>query len=293
LKSCSIIIPCFNESGAIEATVQEILSTLKPDRIATTEVVVVNDGSTDGSMEILDQLSDELREHPFRVIHHSRNLGYGAALKTGIRRSNSEIICITDADGTYPNQRIPELLSLAEQHDMVVGARTGDDVDYSKIRSIPKMILVPWVSFLCGTTVPDMNSGLRFFRRDVAMNFLNLLPDGFSFTTTITICLLRNRYDVLFTPISYTKRIGKSHIKPIRDTIRFTQLIARTGMYFAPMRLLSPAVVLFGLLFIVSGLHDVIVLKDITDKTILLAFSTINFSMFALLADMIDKRSSH
>ena len=241
MKSCSIIIPCFNESGAIEATIQEILSTLKPDRIATTEVVVVNDGSTDGSMEILDQLSNELSEQPFRVIHHGRNLGYGAALKTGIRRSNSEIICITDADGTYPNQRIPELLSLAEQHDMVVGARTGDDVDYSKIRSIPKMILVPWVSFLCGTTVPDMNSGLRFFRRDVAMNFLNLLPDGFSFTTTITICLLRNRYDVLFTPISYTKRIGKSHIKPIRDTIRFTQLIARTGMYFAPMRLLSPA----------------------------------------------------
>ena len=125
------------------------------------------------------------------------------------------------------------------------------------------------------------------------MNFLNLLPDGFSFTTTITICLLRNRYDVLFTPISYTKRIGKSHIKPIRDTIRFTQLIARTGMYFAPMRLLSPAVALLSVLFIISGLHDVFILKNITDKTILFAFSTLNLLMFALLADMIDKRSSN
>ena len=293
VKSCSIVIPCFNESGAIEATIRDILSTLQSNSVTTAEVVVVNDGSTDGSKETLDQLSKELSEQPFRVIHHSRNLGYGAALKTGIRRSNAEIICITDADGTYPNQRIPDLLTLAESHDMVVGARTGDDVDYSKIRSIPKLILVPWVSFLCGTTVPDMNSGMRVFSRDIAMNFLNLLPDGFSFTTTITICLLRNRYNVLFTPISYTKRIGKSHIKPIRDTIRFTQLIARTGMYFAPMRLLSPAVALFGILFIVSGLHDVFILKNITDKTILFAFSTINVLMFALLADMIDKRSSH
>ena len=139
VKSCSIVIPCFNESGAIEATIRDILSTLEPTRVTTTEVVVVNDGSTDGSKETLDQLSKELSEQPFRVIHHSRNLGYGAALKTGIRRSNAEIICITDADGTYPNQRIPELLTLAENHDMVVGARTGDDVDYSKIRSIPKL----------------------------------------------------------------------------------------------------------------------------------------------------------
>ena len=292
-KSCSIVIPCFNESGAIEKTIREILFALQPDWIKTTEVVVVNDGSTDGSKETLEQLSMELSDQPLRVIHHSRNLGYGAALKTGIRRSNAELICITDADGTYPNQRIPELLALGEQHDMVVGARTGDDVDYSKIRSIPKLILVPWVSFLCGTNVPDMNSGLRVFHRDIAMNFLNLLPDGFSFTTTITICLLRNRYDVLFTPISYTKRIGKSHIKPIRDTVRFTQLIARTGMYFAPMRLLSPAVALLGVLFIVSGLHDVFILKNITDKTILFAFSTLNLLMFALLADMIDKRSSN
>ena len=293
MSSCSIIVPCFNESGAIEATVREILATLELSHATTVEIIVVNDGSTDSSRETLDQLVTELDGQPLRVIHHSRNLGYGAALKTGIRRSNAELICITDADGTYPNQRIPELLSMAEQHDMVVGARTGDDVDYSKIRSLPKLILVPWVSFLCGTTVPDMNSGLRVFRRDLAMNFLNLLPDGFSFTTTITICLLRNRHSVVFTPISYNKRIGKSHIKPIRDTARFIQLIARTGMYFAPMRLLTPIAALFGVFFVVSGLHDVFVLHDITDKTILFAFITMNVLMFALLADMIDKRSAH
>ena len=291
MNSCSIIIPCFNESGAIESTIREIFSSIKPITVSAVEVIVVNDGSTDGSKETLDRLSNELQELPLRVVHHSRNLGYGAALKTGIQRSRAELICITDADGTYPNERIPELLQQAQEHDMVVGARIGQDVDYSKIRSIPKMILVPWVSFLCGANVPDMNSGLRVFHRDIALRYLKILPDGFSFTTTITICFLRNRRHVLFTPISYSRRIGKSHIKPIKDTLRFVQLIARTGMYFAPMRLLMPLCLLFAALFGASALFDILFLQDLTDKTILLAFISINVAMFAMLADMIDKRS--
>ena len=178
-----------------------------------------------------------------------------------------------------------------QELDMVVGARIGPNVEYSKIRSIPKMILVPWVSFLCGTDVPDMNSGLRIFRRDRSLDFLKLLPDGFSFTTTITICLLRNRYAVEFTPISYARRIGKSHIKPIQDTLRFTQLILRTGMYFAPLRLLSPLIVALATLFSISSLYDLTILNNLTDKTVLLGFASLNVFMFALLADMIDKRS--
>jgi hypothetical protein len=174
---------------------------------------------------------------------------------------------------------------------MLVGARIGNDVNYSKIRSIPKMVLVPWVSFLCGSDVPDMNSGLRVFRRTLALDFLKLLPDGFSFTTTITICMLRNKYQVEFTPISYTKRIGKSHIKPVKDTLRFTQLILRTGMYFAPLRLLSPLFIGLAVLFVLSGVYDITVLNNITDKTLLFGFTSLNIFMFALLADMIDKRS--
>ena len=136
-----------------------------------------------------------------------------------------------------------------------------------------------------------MNSGLRIFRRDRTLDFLKLLPDGFSFTTTITICLLRNRFAVEFTPISYTKRIGKSHLRPIRDTLRFTQLILRTGMYFAPMRLLSPLVVALAILFTVSGIYDMTALNNLTDKSVLLEFASLNVFLFALLADMIDKRS--
>ena len=289
----SIIIPCYNEKHAIRETIECIWTVVRKSDIKNVEIIAVNDGSTDGSEHVLNSLAAESQAGELLVIHHNRNQGYGAALKTGIRRSQSDYICITDADGTYPNERIPELIRKITSNDldMVVGARIGENVDYSKIRSIPKMILVPWVSFLCGTEVPDMNSGLRVFRRDRSLDFLKLLPDGFSFTTTITICLLRNRYAVEFIPISYTKRIGKSHIKPIRDTLRFTQLILRTGMYFAPMRLLAPLIAVLAVLFAISGIYDLTALNNLTDKTVLLGFASLNVFLFALLADMIDKRS--
>lgn len=289
----SIIIPCYNERHAIRETIECIWTVVRTSDIKNVEIIAVNDGSTDGSEHVLNSLAAESQAGELLVIHHNRNQGYGAALKTGIRRSQSDYICITDADGTYPNERIPELIRKITSNDldMVVGARIGENVDYSKIRSIPKMILVPWVSFLCGTEVPDMNSGLRIFRRDRSLDFLKLLPDGFSFTTTITICLLRNRYAVEFIPISYTKRIGKSHIKPFRDTLRFTQLILRTGMYFAPMRLLAPLIAALAVLFTLSGIYDLTALNNLTDKTVLLGFASLNVFLFALLADMIDKRS--
>ncbi|MFM9072605.1 MAG: glycosyltransferase family 2 protein [Cyanobium sp.] len=288
----SIVIPCFNERESIGPTILAIMQQLNRQKLSDVEVIVVDDGSSDGSAEVLDILCAQEHEGAgLRIIHHRRNLGYGAALKSGIMRSQAAYICITDADGTYPNDRIPEFLDLLPQHDMVVGARIGEDVTYSKIRSIPKLFLVPWVSFLCGGNVPDMNSGLRAFRRDIALKFLNLLPDGFSFTTTITICFLRNRYDVCFVPIGYTKRIGKSHIKPIRDTLRFVQLIGRTGMYFAPMRLLAPVFVLLFVCFVASAVFDALVLGNLTDKTILFAISSLNVFIFAMLADMIDKRT--
>ena len=289
----SIIIPCYNEKNAIRDTIEWILSVIRDSKLKNVEIIAVNDGSTDGCEQVLNALTKEHHSDDLLVVHHKRNQGYGAALKTGIRRSQSDYICITDADGTYPNDRIPDLIEQisSKDLDMVVGARIGPNVEYSKIRSIPKMILVPWVSFLCGTDVPDMNSGLRIFRRDRSLDFLKLLPDGFSFTTTITICLLRNRYAVEFAPISYARRIGKSHIKPIQDTLRFTQLILRTGMYFAPLRLLSPLIVTLATLFSISSLYDLTILNNLTDKTVLLGFASLNVFMFALLADMIDKRS--
>lgn len=283
--SLTIIVPCFNEIGAIESTVRRLVETMGG------EIIVVDDGSTDGSSDRLDGLEASGDCPQLRVIHHSRNLGYGAAIKTGIRRASHDIIAIVDADGTYPIEAMTGLVEQMARADMVVGARRQSAAGSSSVRRLPKAVLGAYCSWLVGERIPDMNSGMRVFRREVALRYLGVLPDGFSLTTTLTVALMRGRYDVRFVPIEYAFRIGRSKIRPIRDTLGFAQLILRTGMYFAPLRVLSPVVLAFGLAFLASVGFDVLVLDDLTEKTALLLLLTLNSALFALLADMIDKRS--
>ena len=283
----SLIVPCYNE-------VEAILSTLASLRLVLAghgpyELIVVNDGSCDGSGELLRQA--EAADPSLLVVHHPHNRGYGAALKSGIRRATSEWIVITDADGTYPIHRIPDLVAQAQDADMVVGARIGADVKYPLVRQIPKILLKGYASYAAGTPIPDINSGMRVFRRSVTMRFLKILPDGFSFTTSITIAMLTNNYEVVYLPISYGGRIGRSKIRPIRDTLTFVQLVLRTGMYFAPLRVFLPLVGLLLAGFAVSLAYDIWVLHDLTEKTLILLLFALNTALFALLADMIDKRS--
>jgi glycosyltransferase involved in cell wall biosynthesis len=283
----SVLIPCYNEEGAIRESVEQIQKAVSGD--TPFDLIVIDDGSKDKSPEILKEL---LPEHDnLIVVTHKRNRGYGAALKSGLQRAKTDLIVITDADGTYPNERIPELVEMCKDKDMVVGARIGKDVTYSKIRAIPKVFLRAWVSWISGYPVPDINSGLRVFRRDLALKFAGILPDGFSFTTTITLAMLTNYHDVHYEPIGYKHRIGQSKIQPIRDTLRFSMLILRTGTYFAPLRVFFPFVLVLFLLATGSLAYDIFKLQDLTDKTVLLYLFSLNIGMFALLADMIDKRT--
>lgn len=285
----SIVLPAYNEEHAIEDSIRMLMKSLSQED--NYELIVVNDGSTDKTGDLLDAWA-QVRPHSIRVIHHQVNRGYGAALKTGIRAAKSPLIVITDADGTYPHDKILELVQTIFTRDvaMVVGSRTGEKVEYSKIRRIPKVFLKAYISWIAQIDVPDFNSGLRVFKREIVEKFLNILPNGFSFTTTITLAMITNHYPVVFSPINYHKRIGKSKIHPIRDTIRFAQLIVRTGMYFAPLRVLGPiAAILF--LATLGSLGNDIWNMDLTESTLILSMFTINTIMFALLADMIDKRT--
>jgi glycosyltransferase involved in cell wall biosynthesis len=282
----SIVIPCYNEEDAINQTLDEIISTLPKNR--QYEILVVNDGSTDNTGSILEELVPTLDR--VRVIDHESNRGYGAALKTGIRAAESEIVVTTDADGSYPNARIAELVDLCAHYDMVVGARIGKNIQYSKIRAFPKFFLKIWVSWLSMRNVPDINSGLRVFRKNVAEQFIGILSDRFSFTITITLAMLTTYCPTLFVPIDYYPRIGESKIKPIRDTLRFIGLILRTGTYFAPVRAFAPIFVGLFALSILSLVHDIFVLQDLTDKTVILFLFLLNTGMFILVADMLDKR---
>ena len=286
----TLVVPAYNEEGAITETVETLLATLSS--LSQFEILVVNDGSSDGTAAELERL-DAL--HPqLRVITHDRNRGYGAALKTGISRARTPWVGITDADGTYPNERIPEMLGLAEKldADMVVGARIiKDQVTYPLIRKIPKVFLVRWASWLSDYKIPDINSGMRVFKTESVKKFFWVLPDTFSFTTTISIAMLKSRHLVHYMPIGYKARIGNSKIKPIRDTLRFVQLITRTGMYFAPLRVLAPIFLILTLAMLVSLGFDV-AHGNLTDKTVMLFIAAINVIMFALLADMIHRRST-
>ena len=283
----SVLVPCFNEENAIDETVEKLDAALEP--LGDFEILTINDGSTDRTLEHLNAL--QARFPRLRIVNHDRNRGYGAALKTGMRHAASDMIAIMDADGTYPIEDLPRLVALSENFDMVVGARTGSDVTYSKIRKIPKYFLHAWVNWIVNLKVPDINSGMRVFRKEMAQKFVRVLPNGFSFTITITISSLRNNYRVHYEPLNYYRRTGKSKIHPIKDTLRFLQIIGRTGMYFAPLRILMPIIVLLGLGSAGSLAYDVLVLDDLTEKSLVLLMSTFNVAMFAMLADMIDKRS--
>jgi glycosyltransferase involved in cell wall biosynthesis len=281
----SLVIPAYNEEQGISATLDQLQAVLKQS-LYRYEIIVVNDGSSDRTGSILRDRAD------IKLIEHPVNRGYGAALKTGIRYAKYPLIVITDADGTYPNERILDLVALADRADMVVGARIGENVTYSKLRKIPKWFLVHFAQWVTMSRIPDLNSGMRVIRKRTAERFLNILPNTFSFTTTITIAMLTNNYIVHYEPIDYFHRLGKSKIKPIRDTLRFVQLILRTGVYFAPLRIFLPVSGLFFVGFLITICQDVFDRRDLTDRTVILLVAWMQIGMFALLADMIDKRSS-
>lgn len=281
----SVVIPTYNEEQCIADTIDQLTVHLG-ECCDDFEIIVVNDGSTDGTPHILRERTD------IRLIEHAGNCGYGAALKTGIRHARFPLIVITDADGTYPSEHLPRLLERAAHADMVVGARTGDSVEYPLIRRIPKWFLVRFAEWMARRRIPDLNSGLRIFHKRDVTRFLNILPDGFSFTTTITLALLTNGYVVDFEPIDYRRRIGKSKIHPVLDTLRLARTIFRTGMYFAPLRVFLPIAAAFFAAFVGTFVYDLLVPQNLSEKTLMLFVASTQLAMFGLLADMIDKRST-
>ena len=284
----SIIVPVYNEHEGLKQTLREMDFLIKEPHL---EVIFVNDGSDSDTVSILE----EVQAKNVSILHHPMNRGYGAALKTGLSRSRYDFVAITDADGTYPNQRLPEFYRLAREKilDMVVGARKGETVHIPWIRRFPKWCIGKMADYLAKTHIPDLNSGMRVMRKQILNQYLSILPDGFSFTSTITLAMIVNGHSVEFLNIDYHRRKGRSKIRPIHDTLNFIQLILRTTIFFDPLRVFVPFGLILILLAIGVGLVGAMFLEKIPDVTVaILALGGIQVVCLGLVADQINRKLS-
>lgn len=285
----SVVIPAYNEEKSIRQTIDQINRILTQEALDY-EIIIVDDGSEDRTKEFIKDFKDVI------LIEHEINKGYGASLKDGIKKAKFGWICIIDADGTYPVEDISKLLSYVPQHDMVTGARTGKFVKIPFLRKPAKWFLNQLANYLTKTKIPDLNSGLRIFRKEIIERFVNLFPDGFSFTTTLTIACLTNNYKVKFIPINYYKREGKSSISAIRDFTGFVQLIIRLVLYFKPLNFFIPMSLFFILLSFIWAMKDLFIFCSlgacqIGIFSVMLFISGLQIGFLGLLADLIIKRT--
>lgn len=243
----SVVIPAYNEEDAVRATVEQVRRALDGAPVLH-EIIVVNDGSTDNTMA-------EARAGGARVIDFADNAGYGHALKAGIAASDSDLVAILDADGTYPPAALPAMVQMAASSDMVVGDRGRGMNNVPFIRRPAKWMLGMLASFLARRKINDVNSGLRVFRRQALTRFVSLLPDGYSFTTTITLCMLASGLTVVYHPIAYGRRIGHSKIKA-RHFFKFVFLVFRLTVLFRPLRIFLPLGAIVFAAGVASAIHN-------------------------------------
>src|SRR5436305_1139552 len=279
----SIVIPAYNEEKAVGNVIRELQGLAEREGL-TAEIVIVDDGSK-------DRTAEAAKSAGARVLRHRNNRGYGAALKTGITAAKYNIIIITDADGTYPSEYIPLLLEQLETADMVVGARTGRNVRIPKIRRPAKWVLNKLANYVTSANIPDLNSGLRAFRREIAMQYFHILPDQFSFTTTITLAMLCDKYAVSYIPIDYRQRTGRSKIVPW-DAGSFAILIMRTAMLFRPLRVFVPAMLVCLAYGFTKAFIDLVIIHDrmISSTATLAMLSALLILLIGMLGDAVATR---
>lgn len=273
----SVVIPAYNEEGALRATIEETRAALDPTGIEY-EIIVVDDGSQDNTRAEAQAAGVILEVNP-------ENTGYGASLKRGLARSQHEFVAILDADATYPPRYLPEMLSLALHADMVVGDRGAAMNNVPLIRRPAKKLLNGLANFLAERKLNDLNSGLRVFRKSAVLPFVQLLPSGFSFTTTITLCMSCTEKRIIYIPIEYRRRVGSSKIRAT-DFVRFVVLVLRVIMLFNPLRIFLPLGAMFFAVGLAKSIYDVTQL-NLSETAIFMFLAAIMVWSLGLIADMI------
>lgn len=290
----SLIIPVYNEENAIEGTILGAREHLQKTG-EEFEILIVNDGSTDDTTTKIHHCIGG----PVRVVSHPRNRGYGASMKTGIRHAKGDLLATVDADGTYPLAAFPKLITVLreKQVDMVVGARTKKGVQIPLIRRPAKWIVNTLANILTGMRIPDLNSGMRVFTRELAERFMHLYPQKFSFTITLSLAALTNDYLVEYVPIDYHKRIGNSSLSQgmngVRNFLNFLGLIVRITTYFRPLKFFAlPSVFLLGI-GTITILYTLKTATNISDSGLLLLLTGLQIGLFGLLAEVVARHRAH
>lgn len=278
----SIIIPVYNEEKAVKDVLEELKTYLNEKKYQI-EIIVVNDGSTDQTNEILKSINN------IKLINHPYNKGYGAAIKTGVKRARYDWILCYDSDGQHQPEYIEKLIKYMKEYDMVIGAR--QDYQGPIMRQPGKRLLRHLAQYLIQHKIPDLNSGFRLIKKSVFNKFTHLFPNGFSISTTITLAFFKQGFNVKYTPITIRKREGKSYVT-IQDGFKTIMLILRIIILFSPLRVFLPvSCSILGLSFISLGL-DIFLFSqqgkpNIGDTAILLFVSSLFFFFFGLLTDQI------
>ena len=284
----SIVLPCFNEEEHVLLEVERICTAMDKSGLSY-ELLAIDDGSTDQTLARLRRAEPDFPS--LKVIPFRRNGGAGTVRRIGTQQARGDIVVWTDADMTYPNERIPELAAILDEDptiDQVVGARTSEEGTLKIARVPAKWFVRKLAERLTNAEIPDLNSGLRAFRRPVALPYLKLLPPGFSCVTTITLAFLSNGHEVRYIPIDYAKRAGRSKFHFFSDAYRYVLQVLRMVMYFNPLKVLMPPALTLLVLGVLKAIYDLVVHPlHFANDTILIFVTGMILASLALLADLI------
>ncbi len=273
----SVIIPAYNEATGIKEVLEKIVS---HNFHKDFEIIIVDDGSTDNTYAIA-------RSYPVKAVRHHNNKGYGASLKTGIRKATGDKVIMMDSDGQHDPVYIPEIARLLEEHDMVIGTRSAG-THKVRTRQAGKRI-IRWVGeYLVEQKLPDYNSGFRGFDRKLILEMLNIMPNGFSFSTTSTLAFLKEGYSIGTIPIEVAQRKGRaSNVRFYKDGTKTIMLILRIIMLFNPLKIFFPASLLITAAGIIFGIYGYITVSRFSNGAIVLTILGMFLFFIGLVADQI------
>lgn len=282
----TVLLPSFNEELAIERVLQEIIDSLRETEVDF-EILVVDDASTDRTAELAEQFARNCWDCRVRVIRCPENRGAGAARKVGVRAAEGDVVVMLDADGSYDASAIPQLLAYFPAYDQVNGARTSEQGTLPWLRLPAKWFIRKLACYLTGHRIPDLNTGMKAFKREAMLPWLWVVPDGFSCVTTMTLAFLTNGYAVKYVPVEYRPRIGRSKFHPIKDTWAYLSTVVRIVLYFRPLKVFLPLAAIMIALATGKTWWDLAVTGTMQESDIVLFVAGFLACMSGMLAEVV------